>query len=157
MAVFLRPGLTTEGAPRTAKVKVCRRQPPEAARSGLDGSEHGRKSSQNWDGNSLACDRLGDKLNLSQRRFGRRRGGGKHNYKSSRNVCSESPASFIIFFSSHRGNSPECTATTVVRRVTGCRSVTWLPFCRWNSKPARSSALIISFAETFGSRGIPTQ
>ena len=78
-------------------------------------------------------------------------------YKSSRNACSESPASFIIFFSSHRGNSPECTATTVVRRVTGCRSVTWLPFCRWNSKPARSSALIISFAETFGSRGIPTQ
>jgi hypothetical protein len=42
MAVFLRPGLTTEGAPRTAKVKVCRRQPPEAARSGLDGGELGR-------------------------------------------------------------------------------------------------------------------
>jgi hypothetical protein len=31
VAVFLRPGLISESAPRAAKVKVCRRQPPEAA------------------------------------------------------------------------------------------------------------------------------
>ena len=50
MAVFLCPGLTIASAPRTAKVKVCRRQPPEAARSDLDGSEHGRNRYQKWDG-----------------------------------------------------------------------------------------------------------
>jgi hypothetical protein len=39
--MFLRPGLISSNAPRAAKVKVCRKQPPEAARSDLDGSEHG--------------------------------------------------------------------------------------------------------------------
>jgi hypothetical protein len=43
VAVFLRPGLIVESAPRRAKVKACRRQPPEAARSGFDDSEHGRQ------------------------------------------------------------------------------------------------------------------
>jgi hypothetical protein len=42
-------------------------------------------------------------------------GGGKCAYKGSRNVFSESPASFIIFFSNHHGNSPECTATQLYK------------------------------------------
>src|SRR6516225_7871723 len=38
-----RPDLPTSRAPRTAAVKTGRRPPPEAARSGLDGGEHGAK------------------------------------------------------------------------------------------------------------------
>src|SRR4051812_46821534 len=38
---FLRPDLQTQNAPRAAAVKAGRRPPPEAARSGLDGGEHG--------------------------------------------------------------------------------------------------------------------
>src|SRR2546422_156819 len=37
----LRPDLNMEKAPRAAPVKAGRRPRPEAARSGLDGSEHG--------------------------------------------------------------------------------------------------------------------
>jgi hypothetical protein len=39
--LFLRPDHDTVGAPRAAAVKAGHRPPPEAARSGLDGGEHG--------------------------------------------------------------------------------------------------------------------
>ena len=47
---FLRPDLGGAGAPRAAAVKAGRRPPPQAARSGLDGGEHGAKLSGRDDG-----------------------------------------------------------------------------------------------------------
>jgi hypothetical protein len=45
-APFLRPGLQDTSAPRGAAVKTGRRPSPEAARSGLDGREHGARLDQ---------------------------------------------------------------------------------------------------------------
>ena len=45
-APFLRPGLHDTRAPRGAAVKTGRRPSPEAARSGLDGCEHGARLDQ---------------------------------------------------------------------------------------------------------------
>ncbi len=52
-APFLRPGLHDTRAPRGAAVKTGRRPSSEAARSGLDGCEHGAKLDQV--GSYLSC------------------------------------------------------------------------------------------------------
>jgi hypothetical protein len=52
-APFLRPGLHDTRAPRGAAVKTGRRPSPEAARSGLDGCEHGARLDQV--GSYLSC------------------------------------------------------------------------------------------------------
>ena len=52
-APFLRPGLHNTRAPRGAAVKTGRRPSPKAARSGLDGCEHGARLDQV--GSYLSC------------------------------------------------------------------------------------------------------
>jgi hypothetical protein len=50
-------------------------------------------------------------------------------YSSEPKRSSLSPASLMIFFMSQRGNSVECTGTTVVRVVSGFRSIRPISIC----------------------------
>ena len=51
----LRPDLPSGRAPRAAVVKTGRRPPPEAARRGLDGGEHGARLNRSGLGRTSQC------------------------------------------------------------------------------------------------------
>ncbi len=73
-------------------------------------------------------------------------------YNNSRNSSSDSPASLIIFFTSHRGNSRGWTGTVTIRSVIGFSKIRWLPAWRTHSNPTFSSARINSCGRTPGNR-----